>query len=58
MTFYLQAAHELVAEVGYVPLQKHTEQLAQTARRTGTTFEGKTPRIGVTMEKLLDVEQH
>ena len=61
VTFYLQAAHELAAEVGYVPLQKHTDQLAQErykARRTGTMFEGKAPRIGVTMEKLLDVEKH
>ena len=60
VTFYLQAAHELAAEVGYVPLQKHTDQLAQDrykARRTGTMFEGNAPRIGVTMEKLLDVEQ-
>jgi len=54
------AAHELAAEVGYVPLQKHTDQLAQDrykARGTGTMFEGKTPRVGVTMEKLLDIEQ-
>lgn len=40
--------------------QKHTDQLAQNrykARRTGTMLEGRGPRLGVTMEKLLDVEQ-
>ncbi len=60
VTFYLQAVRELSAEVGYVPLPSRTEQLAKErykARRTGTMFEGKAPSVGVTMEKLLDVEQ-
>ncbi len=60
VTYYLKAARELSAEVGYVPLPLHTDQLAQErykARRTGTMFEGKAPSVGVTMEKLLDVEQ-
>lgn len=60
VTFYLQAVRELSAEVGYVPLPQHTEQLAKDrykARRTGTMFEGRAPSIGVTMDKLLEVEE-
>lgn len=60
VTFYLSAVRELAAEVGYYALPQHTGQLAQDrykARRTGTMFEGKAPSIGVTMDKLLDVEQ-
>lgn len=59
VTFYLAAVRELATEVGYYPLPLHTGQLAQErykARRTGTMFEGKAPSVGVTMEKLLDVE--
>lgn len=60
VTYYLQAVRELSAEVGYVPLPLHTEQLAKErykVRRAGTMFGGKAPPIGVTMEKLLEVEQ-
>lgn len=60
VSFYLQAVRELSAEVGYVPLLTRTEQLAKDrykARRTGTMFDGRTPSVGVTMEKLLDLEQ-
>jgi phosphate transport system substrate-binding protein len=60
VTFYLQAARELSAEVGYISLPLHTTQLAvdrYKARRVGTMFAGNAPSIGVTMEKLLEVEQ-
>ncbi|MBA3396010.1 MAG: PstS family phosphate ABC transporter substrate-binding protein [Deltaproteobacteria bacterium] len=60
VTFYLQAARELSAEVGYVALPLHTGQLAvdrYKARRTGTMFEGRVPSVGVTMEKLLEAGQ-
>ena len=60
VTFYLSTVRELAAEVGYYSLPLHTGQLAQNrykARRTGTMFEGKAPSVGVTMEKLLEVEQ-
>jgi phosphate transport system substrate-binding protein len=60
VTFYLSVVRELAAEVGYYSLPLHTGQLAQNrykARRTGTMFEGKAPSVGLTMEKLLDVEQ-
>ena len=55
------STHELASEVGYFPRPSGTNQLAQEryqARRTGAMIAGNAPSIGVTMEKLLDVEQH
>lgn len=60
VTYYLSAVRELGAEVGYYALPQRTGQLVQDrykSRRTGTMFEGKAPSVGVTMDKLLDVEQ-
>ena len=59
VTFYLKVVRDLSAEVGYVALPRRAEQLAAErykARRTGTMFSGGAPTIGVTMEKLLEVQ--
>jgi phosphate transport system substrate-binding protein len=59
VTFYLGAARELSAEVGYVALPVGVDQLAKDrykARRTGTLFAGRAPSVGMTMEKLLETE--
>lgn len=61
ITFYLGAARELSAEVGYISLPAHVDQLARDrykARRTGTMFAGKVPSVGMTMDRLLEAEQH
>ncbi len=61
VTFYLQVVRELSAEVGYISLPTHVDQLAKDrykARRTGTMFAGGVPSIGVTMDKLLETEEH
>lgn len=60
VAFYLGAVHELSAEVGYISLPVHINQLAQAryrARRTGTLFGGRPPSIGMTIDKLLEAEQ-
>lgn len=60
VSFYLSAAHELAAEVGYVALPTNAGQLAQAryeARRTGSMFAGGAPTIGVTVEKLLEAQE-
>jgi phosphate transport system substrate-binding protein len=60
VSFYLKVTRELSAEIGYVSLPLHVDQLARdrfAARRTGTMFGGGGPRIGVTMEKLLEAEE-
>ena len=60
VSFYLKAARELTADVGYVSLPSYTASLVKDrydARRTGTMFAGHAPSIGVTMDNLLDVER-
>lgn len=57
VTFYLQVARELSAEIGYVALPMRADQLAKEryrARRTGSMFSGGVPAIGLTMERLLE----
>jgi phosphate transport system substrate-binding protein len=60
VTFYLQVARELSAEVGYISLPTHLDQLAKDRyknRRMGTMFAGGVPSVGVTMDKLLETEE-
>lgn len=59
VAFYLQVAHELSAEVGYVSLPSRVDQLARDrfrTRKTGSLFSGGSPPIGVTMERLLEAQ--
>jgi phosphate transport system substrate-binding protein len=57
--FYLEQAHRLVAEVGYIPLPEALYRLAARrfdARLVGSIFGGSGSRVGVTMEALLAAE--
>jgi len=59
VSFYLEAARGLSQEIGYVQLPLRADQLAKErfrARHLGTMFTGNTPRIGVTMERLLEAQ--
>jgi len=55
ITYYLDNARKLSAEVGYVALPEKADELAKErykARKTGSMFEGGS-KVGVTMEQLL-----
>lgn len=60
VSFYLEHAGELVAEVGYIPLTEAIYELAQERydqRVTGSIYEGLGSTVGVSLEGLLAMEQ-
>lgn len=60
ISFYLENAKELSAEVGYIPLTDEIYQLAQSRydnRVAGSVFEGLGSTVGVSLTDLLSKEQ-
>jgi phosphate transport system substrate-binding protein len=58
--FFVSHAHDLVADVGYVPLPERAYQLVAArfaARVTGSVFAGEGSKVGVTVEELLATKQ-